>query len=169
MRTAPYKRNSGQSVVELALVLPLVVLLLLGVADLFRIIYAYNTITNMSREGANLTSRLLPAMNAPPLDSQGIMSALGNAAPLDMSRNGMMYITQVQGTGGSPILTTTPWDDHSGPPSTVNQGTLSQQLGDITLRNGDQIYLFEIFYTAEGLFLPFFSKQLHTIVIFKGG
>lgn len=162
-----HKRNSGQSVVELALVLPLVVLLLLGVADLFRIIYAYNMITNMSREGANLASRPLPAMNASPLDSQVIMSTLGNAAPLDMSKNGMMYITRVEGTGGSPILTTTPWNDHSGPPSKISQGTLPQELGGITLRNGDQIYLFEIFYTAEGLFLPFFSKQLHATAIFK--
>ena len=41
----------GQSMVEFALILPLFVLLLVGVFDFGRAVYAYNTINNAAREG----------------------------------------------------------------------------------------------------------------------
>jgi Flp pilus assembly protein TadG len=44
----------GQSLVELALVLPVLVLVLVGIMDLGRAVYAYNTISNASREAARV-------------------------------------------------------------------------------------------------------------------
>lgn len=46
--------NHGQALVELALTLPLLLVILFGVVDLGRLFYAYTTITNASREGARL-------------------------------------------------------------------------------------------------------------------
>ena len=48
------KENTGQSVVELALVLPLIFFLLLGVVEFGRMFHAYLVITQGSREGARL-------------------------------------------------------------------------------------------------------------------
>lgn len=90
------KASSGQSFIEFAIVLPLLLLLGLGVFEFGRAIQAKNIITNMSREGANLASR---STTTP----QDIMNALAaTAQPLNMSSYGMMYITQVNGkTDGS--------------------------------------------------------------------
>lgn len=49
-----HDRQRGQALVEFALILPLLVLLLVGVFDFGRAIYAYNTISNAARQGARL-------------------------------------------------------------------------------------------------------------------
>jgi Flp pilus assembly protein TadG len=50
-RPLPEKQR-GQSLVELALTLPLLILIMAGVLDLGRVFFAYITITNAAREGA---------------------------------------------------------------------------------------------------------------------
>jgi Flp pilus assembly protein TadG len=45
------KRDSGQELVEFAIVFPLLMLLLLGIIDFGRIMYSYSAITNAAREG----------------------------------------------------------------------------------------------------------------------
>jgi hypothetical protein len=55
------KRHQGQSLVELALVTPLLVLLLLITADAARVFSAHLTIGNAAREGANFASRTFEA------------------------------------------------------------------------------------------------------------
>ena len=44
----------GQALVEFALAIPLFLLLLVGIFDLGRAVFAYNTLTNAAREGARL-------------------------------------------------------------------------------------------------------------------
>lgn len=56
MGVASNKSRRGQSLVELALAMPLLVLLLLGASDFARSISAYITIGNMAREGAHYGS-----------------------------------------------------------------------------------------------------------------
>jgi Flp pilus assembly protein TadG len=48
------RRTRGQALVELAFVLPLVILMLLGLFDFGRAIYAYNTVSNAAREAARV-------------------------------------------------------------------------------------------------------------------
>jgi Flp pilus assembly protein TadG len=50
--TSLYKIMKGQSMVEFALVLPVMVLIVAGIFDLGRAFFAYITITNAAREGA---------------------------------------------------------------------------------------------------------------------
>jgi Flp pilus assembly protein TadG len=47
-------RTRGQALVEFALVFPILMLMLLGLFDLGRAVFTYNTITNAAREGARL-------------------------------------------------------------------------------------------------------------------
>lgn len=51
------KKTSGQSLVEFALILPLLLLLILGAMDIGRIITTKIAVTNAAREGANFISR----------------------------------------------------------------------------------------------------------------
>ena len=48
------RRGRGQALVEFALVIPLFLLLLVGLFDLGRAVFAYNTLTNAAREGARM-------------------------------------------------------------------------------------------------------------------
>jgi Flp pilus assembly protein TadG len=47
-------RRNGQGLVEFALVLPILLLVLFGVIDLGRAVYAYSTITNSARTGSRV-------------------------------------------------------------------------------------------------------------------
>lgn len=48
------ERRTGQALVEFSLVIPLFLLLLVGLFDLGRAVFAYNTLTNAAREGARI-------------------------------------------------------------------------------------------------------------------
>ena len=50
------KEEQGQSLVELAIMMPILMIILLGIIDFGRVFYAYVTITNASREGARYGS-----------------------------------------------------------------------------------------------------------------
>lgn len=45
-------RTSGQALVEFALVIPIFLSLLMGIADLGRVVWAYNSLSSAAREGA---------------------------------------------------------------------------------------------------------------------
>jgi hypothetical protein len=52
-----FRSKEGQSLIELTLITPLMLLLVFGVVEVGSIISTYLTITHTTREGANLTSR----------------------------------------------------------------------------------------------------------------
>jgi Flp pilus assembly protein TadG len=51
MRRGLFRRHSGQSMVEFAVLAPIFFMLLLGTIDLGRAVYIYNTISDAAREG----------------------------------------------------------------------------------------------------------------------
>ncbi len=90
----------GASLVELALMLPFMLTLVMGVIDLGRAIQFNNILANMSREGANLAARSSE-------DPQFIITALSTtAAPLEMATSGMIYITWITGVKLDPTCVT---------------------------------------------------------------
>jgi uncharacterized repeat protein (TIGR01451 family) len=52
----PHKKTRGQTMVEFALILPLLLLVLLGIIEFGRILFVYVTVTSTSREGARFGS-----------------------------------------------------------------------------------------------------------------
>ena len=150
---------SGQSLVELAFALPLLVILALGIFDFSRAIQANNIITNMSREGANLASRTSVA----PLD---IMNSLASTAkPLSMSDHGAIYITQVTMVGGVPTITGNSWRVIAGDLSSrVTQANVAKKLGSIPVPTDDTVYICEVIYTYDFLFKAY-SPTLYSITI----
>ncbi|NJO85177.1 MAG: pilus assembly protein [Blastochloris sp.] len=57
------RRSHGQSVVEMAFVMPLLVLILFGIIDLGYYIYGYSTIYQAARNGAEAAAQLPPYAN----------------------------------------------------------------------------------------------------------
>lgn len=156
--------NRGQALLELALVLPLLVLLVLGVVDFSRVLLANNIITNMSREGADLASRGNVQGADANASNQYIMTAVGyTAQPLNMPAYGMMYITVIQGVSGGGIQIVAPspyaWSGtaltgSNKPASRISTPTPSNPnpLFPFTLAAGDTAYVFEVFYRFQSIF-----------------
>lgn len=97
MKTKPWGKSRSKATgivsVELALLLPILVALALPVVDVARNIQAQMILINVSREGANLSSRA--SLTYP---MQTIMSSLtATTPPLNMNANGMIYITEIMG------------------------------------------------------------------------
>lgn len=54
MRRSSRGRDRGQGLVEFALILPVLLIVLLGIVDFGRAIYAYNTLSNAARAGVRV-------------------------------------------------------------------------------------------------------------------
>ena len=166
------KKSDGAALVELAIILPLLLLLAFGVFEFGRAIQAKNIIVNMSREGANLAAR---TQEIP----QTIMTAIASTAdPLNMGANGMIFMTEVMGVddgtstntvnpivqeqyryvGGGYAATSrvwgacTSWTDGK---CTVSGNPIADLEGDgagtysgmeLSLKDGQTVYAVEIFY-----------------------
>jgi len=104
-------RERGIAAVELALLLPILVILALCAIDGARALQANIIMTNIAREGANLTARGGTDLED---GSQDIIYAvMASAPPLNVNQQGMMYITRVMGVGTtrSVVLDQYRWDD----------------------------------------------------------
>ncbi len=100
LRTPAMSNQRGSSLVEFAVLLPLLLILVFGAIDLGRAIQFNNILVNMSREGANLAARTQ-------ISPQAIIDALNHtAAPIAMETDGMIYLTRITGTKLNPACTT---------------------------------------------------------------
>jgi len=109
------RRAAGVAAVELALLLPMLVLMLFCLVDIARALESDLVLINLSRETANITAR------SSTVNPQTVMSAVSAAAPpLDMNHKGMIYVTELMGVqvgSSTPAVTRTVviaqyrWDD----------------------------------------------------------
>lgn len=84
-----FHSQQGAAAVEMALVLPLLLVVVMGLYEFSRAISVNNVITNISREGANLASRTASS-------SGDIIEALAQtASQADFHDHGTIYITRV--------------------------------------------------------------------------
>ncbi len=90
----------GAALLELALLLPLLVVMVLGVIDLGRLIHARLVVTNVSREGGSLASRDRGGT------TQNLLTMLQtSAAPFDLANQGRIFITKI---GAGNLVSTPP-------------------------------------------------------------
>ena len=95
----------GQSLVELALVLPFMLLILFGIVDLGRVFNAYIVITNASREGALYGSFHPPkdAVAVELIKDRVLTEASGSGVALDRS---LIQVAAAGTAAGSPVTVT---------------------------------------------------------------
>lgn len=157
MKLRPHSnRIGGQACAEFAILLPILIFLVLALYDFACAIRAHNSISNMSREGANLASRPSAGMQD---KRQEIMNALAiTAQPLDMKTNGMMFITVVQ---GDTIQSQEGWRNGDlrdsiasrvGTPTTSQPHPKAQGLSSLSLGSDQTAYVVEVFYNYKSLF-----------------
>lgn len=85
------RAERGASMVELAFILPILVILVFGIVDLGRLIQARLVVTNVSREGGSLASRGIR-------DGAALISMLqSSASPLNLKNaNGRIWLTRIK-------------------------------------------------------------------------
>lgn len=161
VRVRSRPRAKGSALIELALVLPVLLVLVFGVVDFARAIQYSNVLVSISREGANLASRTGET-------PQNILRALvDTAAPLKMSTDGMVYLSRVVGRADGTGQIEAQYRAASG------DTTLPSRLGwtcstwvsnvctvpnsrpvitlDMTLRTGETVYVVEALYDYDVL------------------
>ena len=181
------KKSDGGELIELAIILPILLLLVLGVFEYGRAIHAKNIITNMSREGANLASRTSST-------AQQIIDAIAlTAQPLDMTANGMVFITEVRGQGAGPTVPRVTaqhrWTRSSYQPSSrawsgctdwsvdgecnddfveLADEEAEANLSGLELKNGEVVFAVEVFFDYQAIFTYVIndSVQLYSQVVF---
>lgn len=159
-RAPKLAETRGQSLVEMALLLPLLLLLALGIFDFSRAIQANNIIANLSREGANLISRTSNS-------ADDIMASLAaTAQPLAMGKNGKMYVTEVKKVEGATRIEDVQSWGTGGPGSRVDGANPGAILGTINLEEDQSVYIFEVFYKYDCMFVKPASIQLYSSSIF---
>jgi len=92
--TSPLLRRRharGIATVELALVLPVLLILVLGVVDFARAIQFNNVLVHLTREGANLAARTTEQ------PAYILRTLMDTATPLEMNTDGMMFISKIEG------------------------------------------------------------------------
>jgi len=81
--------DHGVSVVEFALLLPLLIVLVFGIIEFSRALFTNNAIINVSREGANLATRTST-------QTPEILNAVARTArQVDMRNAAMIYLTRI--------------------------------------------------------------------------
>src|SRR5437667_12790202 len=88
MRCHPLSRCRGQAIVETALLLPILMLLVMGTADLGRVFYYSIAVTNAAREAARQGTYYDPTANPPANsydDYADILAAAQRDVPTDVT------------------------------------------------------------------------------------
>jgi len=82
--------EKGASAVELAIILPLLILIVFGIIDFGRLFHARLILTNMAREGGSLASRDIQSAS----DLLTMLQA--GSSPLDLAASGQIYIWRIR-------------------------------------------------------------------------
>ena len=90
-----YLGECGVSALEMALILPLILLIVFGIIDFGRLYSARVVLTNLAREGGSLASRDIDP-NPPPPPPNLITMLQDGASPLNLANSGQIYITKIR-------------------------------------------------------------------------
>ena len=116
--------KKGIAALELALILPILLILVFGIIDFGRLIQARLIITNVSREGGSLASRGFKSGD----DLLTMLQASGT--PLDLNGSGKIYVSRIG--HGTSLRNPNPYIDPSSSVSKGNLGVSSQIRTNVT-------------------------------------
>ena len=137
--------RAGQSLVEFALLVPILLLLIFGLIEFASAIDTVHSMSSLTREGANLAAR------GTSLDTVAEL-VLSNGAEIQLQRRGGVVASEVRITDGVPLVTA---QAHStGFVGTSQIGAVGDTAGAIAslgLLDDQKHYVVEIFYRAENL------------------
>lgn len=173
------RNNSGQALVELALIMPMLMIFVFGIVDYTRALYDQEVITNLAGEGSSMASRSA--------DLSGTVPAVWSDADIDMTDNGCVIMTSVASpTSGSykvtgQVLSTicnSPAASKIGcypPPSSCGNAVIPSLVQTVIQSSTNpNVYITEVFFnfspvTPVGSFLHasnFLPSQLYAVAYY---
>ncbi len=139
------RSDRGQELVELALILPIMLLILLGVIEFGHAFGISHALTGLSREGANLAAR---GASLP----QVTQIVLTNGSDINMPAVGGAIASRVMVTGGTPMVTAQFSQGATGATQMGTIGNPAAALQGLTgLADGRVLYTVELFYNYTPL------------------
>jgi len=134
-------RQSGQALLEFALVAVVLMMVLFAIIDFSRILIIHEIMINVSREGANLISRGTDATNA-------ITALVTSAKPLNITDNGYIILSSVFNSNGT--LRVTSQQKIGGKSAASHVGTTSSTTVSLPNPNlpppNQTLWVAEVFY-----------------------
>ena len=133
----------GQELVEFAVLLPVLLLLLLGIVEFGNSYDVLQTMTSVSREGANIAAR------GEPLDNV-LNVVMVNGAEISLPERGGAVATRVTVVGGAPMVTEQVWTTGYDQSSLIGElGLPASGFDGLVLLNGQSYNVVEIFYSYQ--------------------
>jgi Flp pilus assembly protein TadG len=112
--------ETGHAFVEMAIILPLMLIIVFAIIDFGMLVRARLVITSLSREGGSLASRDIDPNSATSASAADIVTMLQTgASPLDLANSGKIYITRIR--AGTTQNNPKPYIDNS---ASANGGAL---------------------------------------------
>jgi Flp pilus assembly protein TadG len=173
------QNNSGQALVELALIMPMLMIFVFGIVDYTRALYDQEVITNLAGEGSSMASR-----SADLTDS---VAATWSDADIDMASKGCVIMTTVASPSsgsykvtGQALSTTcnSPATSKIGcypPPSSCGNAVIPPLVQTVVQSSTNpNVYITEVFFnfspvTPVGSFLHvsnFLPSQLYAVAYY---
>lgn len=153
------RRSAGQSIIELALVLPLLLLMVAGVAEASKALNDYIGIIEAAREGARLTAR----GNVYTQDQlRQVMR--GQSSGLDLDAYGAVAVTIIQSDPSSGIIEYQTTALINSPVSKFNAADMAALYSQVTNTSNqtylrkEKLALIEVFYDSPTMFHFFYTQ-----------
>jgi uncharacterized membrane protein len=130
----------GQAAVELAVVLPLLLIILLGVIEFGRAFEVRHALSGMSREAANLAARGTSL-------TQAVTVTMANGADISLDRHGGVVASQIGITNGNAVVQQQQTSAGYAAKSRIGaKGARVTGIAVSSLTTGESRYVVEIFY-----------------------
>ena len=142
------EKQSGQAMLELALMAPLLCLILFAIIDYSRALNFEQEMVDLTRQGSNMASRGTALATAATIIAQ-------NSAPLNLSQNGLVIISSVARVKNVDTITGQAQSGALSLSSKVGAGvngkaTVPAAVDDILTKNsGQTIYVTEVYFTFQ--------------------
>ncbi|MBW3560774.1 MAG: pilus assembly protein [Proteobacteria bacterium] len=156
----------GQAAVELAMVMPILLIILLGVIEFGRAFELKHAVNGLSREGANLAARGTSLQ-------QAIAVTLSNGADISLDTLGGVVASRVLSSGGTVRI-----EDQEASAGYAGRSKIGIEGGQVSaidvsgLSGGESFYVVEVFYDfstvtpLSGLTRLVFPEELYERTVF---
>jgi Flp pilus assembly protein TadG len=137
------RHSGGQSVVELAVVAPILLLMTLGILEFGRILDVSQGLTGLSRESANLAARGTELQKV-------VEVAMQNGADFGLQAAGGVVATQLTMKDGAPrIQQQVASGGYAGRSRLGKLGEVARGFGTVAFTDGQSVFVVETFYRYE--------------------
>jgi len=135
--------ESGQEIVEMAMVLPFLLVVVLGIVEFGSMFGTSHTLTSLGREGANIAAR------GAPLDTVNALM-LENGSEIDLINKGGSIVSRVVVQDSVPtIAEQVATGDYAGQSRIGDPGEPATGLNELVGAEGVSFYVVELFYVYE--------------------